>query len=46
MAFVHPRMPVIFNNDEDVMNWINPRNSFSKVSDLMKPTELNDNLQW
>jgi len=46
MSFVHPRMPVILNNDEDVMNWINPRNSFNKVSSLMKPTELNDNLQW
>jgi len=45
LAFLHPRMPVIFNNDEDIMNWINPRNSFNKVSDLMKSTELNDNLQ-
>ncbi|ORX85588.1 DUF159-domain-containing protein [Anaeromyces robustus] len=45
LSFLHPRMPVILNNDEDIMNWINPRLSFNKVSGLMKSTELNDNLQ-
>jgi len=42
LSFLHPRMPVIINNDEDLMNWINPRNAFKKVSDLMKSTELGD----
>ncbi|KAG4108145.1 DUF159-domain-containing protein [Neocallimastix lanati (nom. inval.)] len=42
LSFLHPRMPVILNNDEDLMNWINPRNAFKKVSDLMKSTELGD----
>ncbi|ORX48435.1 DUF159-domain-containing protein [Piromyces finnis] len=45
LSFLHPRMPVILNNDLDIMNWVNPRNGFNKVKDLMKSTELNDNLQ-
>lgn len=43
---LYPPTPAIFNNDEDVIDWIYPKNSFKRVSDLMKPTDLNYDLPW
>lgn len=45
LSFLHERMPVILNNDEDIMKWLDPIEKYTKeLASLLKPSDLN--LKW